>query len=236
MKKNVFIVISIIIILGMGGYLVYDKILGKEEVKTKKEIKEKVAEPTDTNENTTSDVYVVDGYHKVISGSFDETYEPSEEERKLELMYYVKLPKLTINSNNAEHLNEKILNDFSPMEKDKKTFKGVGSTHIDYTYYIKDNIIFIIITDEHSNNRGSGWTKYYGYYYDITNDEELSLEGVYKKLGFNINEINMEIEQKAGKLTESSEQFIIPSISSNSYELNITDNMQEYVISINSNN
>ena len=33
MKKNVFIVILIIIILGMGGYLFYDKVLSKDEVK-----------------------------------------------------------------------------------------------------------------------------------------------------------------------------------------------------------
>ncbi len=36
MKKNVFIIILVIIVLGLGGYLVYDKVLSKDEVKKEK--------------------------------------------------------------------------------------------------------------------------------------------------------------------------------------------------------
>lgn len=62
MKKNVFIVILIIIILGMGGYLVYDKVLSKEE--KKETTNEKVVKEEKKEETKTDDT-------KKTSGGFD---------------------------------------------------------------------------------------------------------------------------------------------------------------------
>ena len=63
MKKNVFIVILIIIILGMGGYLVYDKVLSKEDKKettnekvVTDEKKEENVEEKNSNSITASDL------------------------------------------------------------------------------------------------------------------------------------------------------------------------------------
>lgn len=221
MKKNVFIIILVIIVLGMGGYLVYDKVLSKDEVKKEKtETKEEIVEE---NKEETSDVYVLDGYNFASSGTFDEKYQPDENEKKMELMCNIKLPKITINSDNAKKFNDKIMSEQNPNNGCQKNFKGVGSSHIDYSYYVKDNIIFILITAQIVNHRGSGYNKHIGYYYDIANDKELSLDDIYKKYGITLDDVNKRIEiekQNVSGLIEPVTKFdqtIMPTLTDGSY-------------------
>ena len=63
MKKNVFIVVLIIIILGMGGYLVYDKKLSKDESKQEKTSEKVVKEEERVNEDKVYTFNDVTGFY-----------------------------------------------------------------------------------------------------------------------------------------------------------------------------
>lgn len=147
----------------------------------------------------------------------------------MELVCNYKLPKLTINSKNAQKFNEKIMSQFSSKDDCKSGFQSVSSSHVDYKYYLKDNTVFILVTQETNNYRGSGSHQHFGYYYDITNDKELSLEDIYKKYSITLDEVNNRIQSQNGVLPMTKlDQVVMPTINDNCYVVYVDTSLEQY--------
>ena len=136
-KKNkgviVLLVILIIIVLGLSAYVVYDKVIEKNNVSEKEENtttnKEKKFLLKDENKNIIYDsgrsILCKEGY---ANGGC------------LSLEKWVTLPYLNINSDYANQINEELKNIYE-KEKSGETFY----TTIDYSYSINDNILSLVI-------------------------------------------------------------------------------------------
>ena len=129
----VLLIILIIIVLGLSAYVVYDKVIEKNNVSEKEENtttnKEKKFLLKDENKNIIYDsgcsILCSEGY---ANGGC------------LSLEKWVTLPYLNINSDYANQINEELKNIYE-KEKSEETFYVT----IDYSYSINDNILSLVI-------------------------------------------------------------------------------------------
>ena len=176
MKRTITIIIMAIIILGLGGYIAYDKLYTKElkPEETKEEKKEEIKE---VEEN----VDVQDGYvyneKKVKDGDGCSNY------KEFELNYEVAIPKINSSKTNAIKLNEVIMKKY----KDKLNIflnGTMGGYNVSYKYIVKDNVIYINVNESSAGRCSSGLGHTTTYYYDIKNDKILNSEEAFKAAGF----------------------------------------------------
>ncbi len=138
-KKNkgviVLLIILIIIVLGLSAYVVYDKVIEKNNVSEKEENtttnKEKKFLLKDENKNI-----IYDSGRSILC---KEEYDGSG---CLSIEAWVTLPYLNINSDYANQINEELKNIY---EKEKSESEEEFYTTIDYSYSINDNILSLVI-------------------------------------------------------------------------------------------
>jgi len=196
MKKNIIIVLLIIIILGLGGYLVFDKVMDNKEETPIEEGNNQIKE-----DNKESGVIVND----LINGKVIQTFSSSDgmniELEANEIPYVeVILPYININSSAAKEINNKIETKFSNeinIIKNNVTTqvsnKGPYYTSINYSYTVRNNVLFIYVEKLTNSYRASGYSEGVAYYYDLENNKILSTEETLKKLGKTVEEVKEKI-------------------------------------------
>ena len=184
-KKNIIIYVLTIILtiaLGVGigfGVSKLSQNNNEQEVKDNNENIEETEDKDDKSNSDNSTNNIEERNIEVITAVnyVDEYYKK----------FYIKLPKITGNSETIVKLNNKILNEILPKTysnpichaemEDGCMDKG---SSVDYKYLIKDNIVIIYIYSyvptggKLAPQSGNGLLNY-NYFYDITNDKMLSL-------------------------------------------------------------
>lgn len=196
-KLYILIAILVILVLLLGGYVVYDKQINKEEMPKTSETNKETEEEKENTEETfiskqddTKDwVYDAEYEKNVLADSYKTYYNT----------YYARdivVPYINIDSSYATKANKEIKNIFNRIIE--KYNEGVNDkmTYIDtckYEKYIQNNILSVIF------NYGIGATSivhpnYYSYNIDLKTGKELSFEDIYKIAGFNESNINEKVE------------------------------------------
>ena len=200
MKKTIAIIILIIICLGLGGYIAYDKLYAEKEVEkepaTEKELK----------------ITVEDGL--VIKSEKEYTEGVNE-------MVDVTLPKVLVNGKESKTVKDKLeagtkdaiyaklkeLEDYSlewlkGYEEGTVKIYGV-SAKASYKYLVKDNVVLLLIDSKYSPGLPKGG--FYGnvvdkiIFYDAKKDKLLTLEEGFKAFGYTIDEFNEIINETIDK-------------------------------------
>ena len=127
MKENktnkglvVLVIILFILVLGLGTYIVYDKVINKDEVVSK----------TDSNDKKETKKGIIKDESKEIVYS-DNEYQ------------YKKIPIINIDTEDADDLNKEINEYVDKMGQDTNYGEGYK---LSYVYYENDKILSILLT------------------------------------------------------------------------------------------
>lgn len=184
MKKNVVIIILSVVMLGLGGYLVYDKVIDKNDKKTPED--ECVIKDDNNKKTIVSDL---------VNGKVIQTYVHNGEgafELQENEVPYVKatIPYINIETEEAKELNKKIQENYKDVINvienninEQINNKGPYYKIVNYNYTIRDNILFVFVESTNVSYRASGGVSSNAYYYDIENDKILNTNEVLEKLG-----------------------------------------------------
>ncbi len=155
-KVGIIILIVILAIgfLGCAGYIVYDKVIKKEEPKTE-EVKK-------TEDTTTAEKEIV------VKTKEERTLAVGNVERK------IIIPELLIDGEEITTFNEKldteITNNMSKMQELSINAKE------EYSYIIKNGVAFIYVNIAYDTWPASGDGKFnLNFFYDVDNNKELTL-------------------------------------------------------------
>lgn len=95
------------------------------------------------------------------------------------LVNKIVLPKITIDSEVAQSINDKINNKYSVYLEDEQSYsKGPYEVETTYDSIVRDNILYLVIRNTMHSYRATGSGGFDVYYYDIKNDTELSVQDV----------------------------------------------------------
>lgn len=225
-KKTIIIIILLIISLSLGGYLLYDKAFSnkcntKETIspkdnETSNEAKENTTSKDNTNSNettsgnnTSNDTTTSRKDYEYVGLAFNgyKVYNwPTSEFGKEstdpdQTTNNISIPKILIDTPVTKIINQKILKNYQSYIDTVNTNDqeaAIASTTVSYRYAIYKDILFIMVTDSYLNHRAGGGVHFTGYYYDIKNDAELSLNDVIKKLNINVTSKLKAISDKIG--------------------------------------
>ena len=131
----ILIVILILMVLGLSGYLVYDKFMGKEETPV-------------TNETTNNNTQTDNSNKKVLKK--DESKDVVYTEISTDLH---KVPQVNINSESANRINQSIISFYDEFKKGDGLAGPYTSYAFDYKYYVDGDIVSVIVS--HSEESGS---------------------------------------------------------------------------------
>ena len=134
---------------------------------------------------------------------------------KLGLTHYldidVKYPKLKLKKNNANKLNDQILNDNKNIidfiidnNVDINDNKHETSLYINttYNYLVKDDILYIVLESNYLFNNNEKYPHIKNYFYDINNDEILDFKTGLAKANINLDDFK-KIDKKIDSLDEN---------------------------------
>lgn len=194
-KKNVGLIITVIILvvalLGTSGYIVYDKILNKNN-----ETQTIVEENNDNKSSNISKLedskdIVYSGVTYNISGHNDEMNGLSE------------IPQINLDSDNIKQINSEIINFFKDlMETDnfKDAYKyGFDEScdkiiyKINYEFYNKDNILSLLI-EYKLLSEADIEPSYIVYNIDTKTGKELTSKDLIEYKNYSINELKENLE------------------------------------------
>ena len=154
-KKNkgviVLLVILIIIVLGLSAYVVYDKVIEKNNVSEKEE---------NTTTNKEKKMLLKDESKDIVYDLYNESKQEQDTGRNIN----IKLPYLNINSDYANIINKEINLIYQKQNEQVLIYP------YDYSYYINDNILSLIIK---TSDEGC-YPDYYVYNIDIYNGNSIS--------------------------------------------------------------
>lgn len=195
--KNVIITILTILVLCLGGYLVYDKVIDNKNLEEKKEIKEENKEIKEENKESVGVAFSNSLTHPFPTDPLmgKDEHDPDTITKK------VVIPKILIETSVTQTINDKIYNDhkaaISVFDKDYSTEDDYEDLDVNYDYKIYDNILFIFVRTVAGNHRAGGYEENDIYYYDIKNDKELTVEEVCNKYNISLYTI---VEASAEKI------------------------------------
>lgn len=171
--KNTIILILSILVIGLGSYVIFDKVGNSNKTKQENNIVDK----KDNNDNIPSNpssisvsdaVNYKEGYFQLLN---------------------VKLPKIIGTSSTIEKINNSILNEIIPktyfFDVCQEDVEGCidSNSKVDYNYIIKNNVLAIEIYSSGikapATNSGNFTANYF---YDISNDQQLSLKDAANKM------------------------------------------------------
>lgn len=227
------IVLLCLIILGLGGYLVYDKCIKKSdntpktEEKTKKETTKTVKKVDESKEY----VYDADYEKNVDADSYTTNYNET---------YYAKdivVPYINIKTEDATSANTKIKEVFDNAIKRYNDGVNNKTTVVDcnYTKYINNDYLSVLL------KFGVGGTDvmypdYYSYSFNLKTGKKLSYEDVYKLAGFDSSNIESKVEESIklemkNNNSNIEDEWINKSIEN--YKEALNNNTLEYALSEN---
>lgn len=213
----VLIVILGILVLGLGGYIVYEKIQNNK-ISTPDQ-NEQIKDSTKSNDNSlvtkidnSKDwVYNAEYKRNVKADSytaFDKTYYAND----------IIVPYININSSYANSSNNDIKTIF---DKAIEYYNNGVDDSIEYHYikecnykkYINDNTLSVLLTyDEEITASADYNPNYYTYNFDLKTGDKLTFEKAYAASGFNSNNINSKVEEAITKvMTEQLKDLKDPS-------------------------
>lgn len=108
------------------------------------------------------------------------------------LYHKAEVPKILIETEVTKSINDKIYNEYSKYIEDIKNNGKSYITYeidIDYTYKIKNDILFLMIGENINNSKTTSMQTYKVYYYDIKKDKELTTLDICNLFGITINKI-----------------------------------------------
>lgn len=172
----VVIILLILIVLGLSGYLVYDKLMGKEDTPV-------TNEETNNSNNAQTDNSNKSVLKKDESKDVVYTLYTSKSTNNFE----TKIPMININSVYADRVNKEI-SEFMYKEYDDDNNGGIKCkeycSQIIYKYYLNDNILSLVIKLDAAESGNAH--EYYAYNIDIYTGEEVTNKDLVKLK--NINE------------------------------------------------
>lgn len=218
MKKNIFIIMLIIVILGLSSYLIYDKKFVPKNDDIKENGTQVVPEIIDAMSNKT--YYTVNGNKVTL---------PCDNSK--EVYISVTLPKIDSNLPGAIALNEKIMESMKNNVElaNKKEFSDVLPknyiiTDITYNTILKDRIIYILVNQNIQNCGSFGGKTINSFMYDYNSDKEYKTEDVMNKYNISLKSLKNEIvNQNPGGMLESNESYKETFNKSTANDFNIID-------------
>ncbi len=241
-KKNIGLIISIVVLLlvlfGLGGYIIYDNFLNKDN---------EAADEEKTNNETDDFVKKVDeGESWIYDAKYN--YEVSQNSYETAYSTYnvnnIIVPYINIKSNDAEAANLEIKNVFDDALKAYKVGVLDKTTYVDKCSYksslINDKALSVLLTF------GVGSTdvvksKYYTYNFDLKTGKTLTYEDTYKLAGLNSTNIDNKVKNeittivaekiKSNLSTDELKQYTDASIAN--YTKSVTDNTIQYYLDSN---
>ncbi len=246
MKNNkglkVWLILFILLSLGLGGYIVYDKVLKVRPINDKQE------EAVQNEEIDGDKVCKLEEDRDFI---YDAPYEKNVHANSYTTIYnntyYAKdiiVPFINIDSEYVKSSNNEIKTIFDSVIEIYN--KGVQDkeSYVDecnYKKYTSDDLLSVLVT------YGVGATdivnaNYYTYNIDLKTGEKLTFEEVYKLVGFNSSNINNKVEEAITKVSkEKMSSFALDSevtdfstyttTSINNYKKSLNNNSLKYFIS-----
>lgn len=209
-NKNNKILLILTIILGtlviiLGGYVTYDKIIKKEEINdnnnSTNSISNNIILKLDNNKN-----WVYDANYNLPTD--EESYYGTIMHDKLIKASDLIVPYINIDSEDAKKTNneiyklyEDLINEFNSNLKDKIAYKIVT-----YKTYLNSNILSIVITTERAGTSIPVYD-YYTYNFNLNNGKLLSYEELYKNLGYTDDFIENKISQSIDKTLKEEYSF-----------------------------
>lgn len=237
MKKGivVLVVILILLVLGMGGYLVYDKILSKDEVNNKKveqkqpEVKESSIKIDDSKE------YVYDADYTYNNNQDLNNFKSVDASQftngLLQNKLSIAVPYVNINTEDAKKVNTEILGVFNDrmarLEEDIKlnnesTDVPQGGIYLNYvTYYTGDYVSVVIATGNYRTSMP--YSSYYGYVFNIKTGKLLTTEDIAGVKNMSVDELEQKTKTAIDKFTKEKDQ----ESNTNSYTNLITQTYSE---------
>lgn len=204
-KKNtglyVLIAILCVMVLALGGYIVYDKIQNNKTTAT--DTTNNASNSTNTNslvsklDDNKDWVYDAEYTKNVTADSYSTYYET----------YYAKdivVPYINVNSSYSNTANSEIKKVFDAAIKSYNDGVSDKMTFVDecgYKKYVIDNSLSVVLT------YGVGATdvvhpKYYTYNIDLKTGNQLSYEEVYNIAGLNSSNIDSKVENAITKIMQ----------------------------------
>ena len=216
-KNNIIVtVLLVIIIIGLIGFILYDKVL-KKDVNINNTTSN--VEENNNKEEIQKEISIVDAVNYSYNfGNVDSNPKIN-----------VRLPKIEGDTKTVEELNKKILNEILPKtnmyteeyytikgdtDSDKVYSKGANVT---YNYKIQNNVLVINIFDDvPEGSITAGLYIWCDYLYDIDNDRILSVKEAAQKLG---------LENDYNEIKEAN-----PEVLENAYAISIGENGLEVIL------
>jgi hypothetical protein len=245
--KNIIIVLLLIIVIGLVTLILLVS-TGKVNLKlTNNNEQENTQEEIDNNTEEQTQTYIVDLINEELIQ--ENTYYLENKDyftempEDMKLGIKVVLPKLNLDTEGAKSINSKIESYYKEyidkVNTQEKEQEGQKLTYqdINYTYTIKNNVIYITIEYLYGVYNGTGSTSYNGYYYNIETGQELTGEEALEKLGVSKEDIidkinNIDNVQTEYKNDLFSNITILPTgrhieIIANNYTSGFTGNLNE---------
>lgn len=184
MKNNkglviITIILGVLVVL-MGGYIVYDKVLNQNNNSESKENKESKNSVSKLNN---SKDWVYDADYDLPTNK--ESYYGFSDHSKLISASDLVVPYINIDSDDAKKANKEIYELYENLiKKFNENLKDeIWFTLVEYKTYTNDNIISVVITTE-SSGTGPTTYDYYTYNFNLNNGKLLSYKEAYNITGF----------------------------------------------------
>lgn len=204
-KNKVLIVLVIVllfVILGLGGYIVYDKVLNKNQIENNNSNTQNYNGNSGNKNNSNLALKIDSTKDWVYNANYnlptnEDSYYGFSDHSKLIKASDLIVPYININSSDAKTANQEIyklyellINKFNENLKEKIWF-----TTVEYSSNINNDIISIMIKTT-SAGTYTPLYEYYTYNFDVTNGNILSYQDAYKLVNINDSTIENVVEQK----------------------------------------
>ena len=203
-KKNiglyVLIVVLFVLVLVLGGYIIYDKIQDKKPVEDSK------VDKINTNTNTSTFISKIDNNKDwIYDAEYTKNVSVDSYSTVFNNTYYAKdivVPYINVKSTYADNSNNEIKNVFEDAVKTYNTGVNDEMTYVDecgYKKYFNNDILSVVLT------YGVGATdvvhpKYYTYNINLETGNQLTYEEAYLIAGYNSSNINEKVENAITKV------------------------------------
>ena len=192
-KKNnsgliVLVIVLFLLVLGLGGYIIYDKVLSNKTLEGNNTNSNNQDSSTVTLKADSAKDWVYDADYNLPTNK--ESYYGFSDHSRLVKASDLIVPYININSSDATKANqeiyklyEQLINKFNENLKEEIWF-----TTVKYSTYVNNNIISVLITTETAGTDVPLY-EYYTYNFNLENGKLLSYSEAYEKLGYNQNSI-----------------------------------------------
>lgn len=190
-KKNtgliVFVIILLIAVLGLSGFIVYDKVVKKDSNTVRNSDKLKLEKI-----DSTKDIIYTKQQFKILNYTNDITES--------------KIPQINIKSELIDEINKEILSVIKekmktssfdsqylyeePTEENSSNYQNIY--HVDYDYFLKDNILSLMVKYQHLGPAPME-PQYMIYNIDLEDNIRLLNSDLVKRLGYTVPQTRDEI-------------------------------------------